>query len=331
MKLIAYNVRDDEIPFVKAWGEKNNVEVSYSIDTLNAETVKQAQGYDGISGLQTIPYDEALFSEMKEMGISMLALRNVGLDNVDLTAAKKAGIVVTNVPAYSPASIAEFAVTLALAVNRKVGYMYHQLHELGEFHFSPDFMGQLISNQTVGVVGTGRIGREAIRMFTGLGAKVIAYSQSHLDDSDLNFTYVDSLEELLDQADVIDLHIPGVPENEHLFDEKAFKHMKSSAILINTARGSIVDTQALICALEEGEIAGAGIDTLENESADLQNSRSTAQVTDSNVLKLAKMPNVIVTPHSAFHTDEAVMNMVNISFNNLKQQLTGGEVDNLAK
>lgn len=331
MKLIAYNVRDDEIPFIKAWGEHNEVEVDYSIDTLNSETLKQAQGYDGISCLQTIPYDEELFAEMKKMGITMLSLRNVGLDNVDLVAAKKYGIVVTNVPDYSPASIAEFAVTLALAVNRKVGYMYYQLHELGEFHFSADFMGKLISNQTVGVVGTGRIGKEAIRMFTGLGAKVIAYSKSHLTDSELNFTYVDNLEDVMDQADIIDLHIPGVPENEHLFDEAAFKRMKSSAILINTARGSIVDTTALIAALERGEIAGAGIDTLEDESADLQNSRSTAQVTDHNVLALSKMPNVIVTPHSAFHTDEAVMNMVNISFNNLMQKLIGSEVNNLAK
>ena len=331
MKFIAYNVRDDEIPFVKDWGKQNGIEVDYSTDTLNLDTVSEADGFDGISGLQTIPYDAELFAKMKELGISMLSLRNVGLDNVDLVAAKQNGVTVTNVPAYSPASIAEFAVTLALMVNRKVGYMYNQLHDLGEFHMASDFMGRLMSNSTVGVVGTGRIGREAIKMFAGLGANVIAYDKFPMKDSDLPFKYVDSLDDILDQADVVDLHMPGLPENDHLFDEKAFKRMKNSAILINTARGSIVDTPAMINALKSGEIAGAGIDTLEHESADLQNSRSTAMVEAEDVLELSKMPNVIVTPHSAFHTDEAVKNMVDISLNNLKTKLSGGEVENLAK
>ncbi|WP_283678044.1 D-2-hydroxyacid dehydrogenase [Lentilactobacillus sp. Marseille-Q4993] len=331
MKLIAYNVRDDEIPFLTKWGLEHGVDVDYDTETLTIDTLSKAEGFDGISGLQTIPYDADLFAAMKDMGIKFLALRNVGLDNVDLNAAKKNGISVTNVPAYSPASIAEFAVTLALNVNRKVGYMYQQLHDKGEFHFSADFMGRLMRNLTVGVVGTGRIGREAISMFAGLGAKVIAYDKFPMSDSELPFNYVDSMDELVEQADVVDLHMPGLPENDHLFNDDTFKRMKNSAVLINTARGSIVDTKALINALKTGEIAGAGIDTLENETAELQDSRSTAKVTDEDVLELSKLPNVILTPHSAFHTDEAVANMIGLSLGNLEKMVNGEAVDNLAK
>lgn len=177
MKFIAYNVRDDEIPFIEKWGKDNQTEVSYTTTTLTQETIEEARGFDGISGLQTIDYSRSLFEDFKKLGIRYLSLRNVGTDNVDLQAAADNGVTVTNVPAYSPESIAEFAVTMALYLSRKVGYMQQQLRQKQQFHFSPDFMGRLMSEQTVGIVGTGRIGRHAIQLFEGLGAKVIAYDK----------------------------------------------------------------------------------------------------------------------------------------------------------
>lgn len=252
-----------------------------------------------------------------------LSLRNVGVDNIDLPAAKANGVKITNVPAYSPESIAEFAVMMSLYLSRKVGYMRQQLDQKHEFHFSPDFMGRLSSEQTVGVVGTGRIGQAAIKLFQGLGAKVIAYDKYPQKNVDNSFVYTKSLEQIYQESDIISIHMPATDDNYHQFNHEVFEQMKDTAILINTARGSIVDTDDLTFALQSGEIAGAGIDTIENESADLQDSRSTKKVSDPDVLKMSMMPNVLITPHSAFHTSEAVKNMIDISLGNLETMVTG--------
>lgn len=323
MKFIVYNVRDDEIPFIEKWGKYHGIEVKYTTTTLNQETVEEAAGFDGISCLQTIQYSAELFESFSRLGMKYLSLRNVGVDNIDLPAAKANGVKITNVPAYSPESIAEFAVMMSLYLSRKVGYMRQQLDQKHEFHFSPDFMGRLISEQTVGVVGTGRIGQAAIKLFQGLGAKVIAYDKYPQKNVDNSFVYTKSLEQIYQESDIISIHMPATDDNYHQFNHEVFEQMKDTAILINTARGSIVDTDDLTFALQSGEIAGAGIDTIENESADLQDSRSTKKVSDPDVLKMSMMPNVLITPHSAFHTSEAVKNMIDISLGNLETMVTG--------
>ncbi|MEK2587902.1 NAD(P)-dependent oxidoreductase [Lentilactobacillus buchneri] len=264
MKFIVYNVRDDEIPFIEKWGKYHGIEVKYTTTTLNQETVEEAAGFDGISCLQTIQYSAELFESFKRLGIKYLSLRNVGVDNIDLPAAKANGVKITNVPAYSPESIAEFAVMMSLYLSRKVGYMRQQLDQKHEFHFSPNFMGRLISEQTVGVIGTGRIGQAAIKLFKGLGAKVIAYDKYPLKNTDNSFVYAKSLEQIYQESDIISIHMPATDDNYHQFNHEVFEQMKDTAILINTARGSIVDTDDLIFALQSGEIAGAGIDTIEN-------------------------------------------------------------------
>lgn len=323
MKFIVYNVRDDEIPFIEKGGKDHGIEVKYTTTTLNQETVEEAAGFDGISCLQTIQYSAELFESFSRLGMKYLSLRNVGVDNIDLPAAKANGVKITNVPAYSPESIAEFAVMMSLYLSRKVGYMRQQLDQKHEFHFSPDFMGRLISEQTVGVVGTGRIGQAAIKLFQGLGAKVIAYDKYPQKNVDNSFVYTKSLEQIYQESDIISIHKPATDDNYHQFNHEVFEQMKDTAILINTARGSIVDTDDLTFALQSGEIAGAGIDTIENESADLQDSRSTKKVSDPDVLKMSMMPNVLITPHSAFHTSEAVKNMIDISLGNLETMVTG--------
>lgn len=323
MKFIVYNVRDDEIPFIEKWGKDHGIEVKYTTTTLNQETVEEAAGFDGISCLQTIQYSAELFESFNRLRIKYLSLRNVGVDNIDLPAAKANGVKITNVPAYSPESIAEFAVMMSLYLSRKVGYMRQQLDQKHEFHFSPNFMGRLISEQTVGVIGTGRIGQAAIKLFKGLGARVIACDKYPLKNTDNSFVYAKSLEQIYQESDIISIHMPATDDNYHQFNHEVFEQMKDTAILINTARGSIVDTDDLIFALQSGEIAGAGIDTIENESADLQDSRSTKKVNDPDVLKMALMPNVLITPHSAFHTSEAVKNMIDISLGNLETMFNG--------
>ncbi len=192
------------------------------------------------------------------------------------------------------------------------------------FTFSPNFVGRLISEQTVGVIGTGRIGQAAIKLFKGLGAKVIAYDKYPLKNTDNSFVYAKKLGTNLSRKAILSQFICRqlmiIIINLTM---RCLSKMKDTAILINTARGSIVDTDDLIFALQSGEIVGAGIDTIENESADLQDSRSTKKVNDPDVLKMALMPNVLITPHSAFHTSEAVKNMIDISLGNLETMVNG--------
>lgn len=317
MKFYAYNVRPDEAPFLTRWSEEHQIEVATTSEFLTVDTINQAAGYDGISALQTIPYPAELFRAINQLGIRYLALRNVGVDNLDLQAAVDNHVAISNVPAYSPYAIAEFAVLQAMNLLRRTKAIEQQ-QQAGGFHWSPDFMGSEMRKQTVGVIGTGRIGRQAIKLYEGLGAKVIAYDpSSHTEDPAV--TYVADFTELLKQADVVTLHAPGRESNYHMIGADAFKQMKSSAILVNTARGSLVDLDALISALDNHEIAGAALDAFEHETASMQQFDTQEPFDDPVMVDLAARDNVLISPHMAFHTDVAVTNMVNGSLNSLLQ------------
>lgn len=315
MKFFAYNVRPDEAPYFEKWQAEHDIEVTLTSDFLTADTVIRAADYNGISALQTIPYDAALFAKMERLNLPYLALRNVGIDNVDLVAAETHGVKLSNVPAYSPYAIAEFGVLQAMNLRRRTKAIANQqLH--GEFHWSPDFMGTEMRHQTVGVVGVGKIGRQAIALYTGLGATVIAFDPSR-QGSDAGITYVSNLETLLKQADIVTLHAPGRPENDHLLNAEAFALMKPTTIVINTARGSLVDLNALKRALDTHQIAGAALDAFEDETAEMQQINSHAPFSEPLLADLAKRDNVLLSPHMAFHTETAVTNMVNESLMSL--------------
>lgn len=328
MKFMVYNVIESEIPFVKKWSEDNAIEVDFTDKLLDINSVELAKNYDGISTLQLQPMENELFEKMHKLNIPVLTIRNVGTDNIDLVAAKQNDILVTNVPTYSPESIAEFSVMMSLYLTRKAGYIQDLLHQKHQFHNEDHFIGKLISDMTVGIIGTGHIGRAAIKLFKGLGAKIIAYDKFAVDTDDGDIEYDNDIDELLRQADIVDLHVPGSPDNYHLINRERLDIMKNSAILINTARGSLVDTQALIYALENNIIAGAGLDTFEDEPGDILDTKSNQTLNDPNIIALAKMPNTIVTPHVAFNTQESIENMVNTSLDNLKTVMLTGTSEN---
>lgn len=329
MKIIVYGARIDEIPYLQQWAKNPDHTLAIHEELLDETTVAWAKGFDAVNALQTTPYSAAVFAKLHEFGIHFLAIRNVGTDNIDLAAAKANDVRISNVPAYSPTAIAEFAVTLSLQVLRRTGEVAAKLRA-DDYDGATKFIGRELGQQTVGVIGAGRIGRAAISIFEGFGAKVQAYDPYPVHNPDHPIDYVE-LDHLLATSDLIDLHIPGIPANDHIIDAAAFAKMKDNAVIVNTARGNLIDTEAMVAALRAGKLAGAGIDTYEHETKDLLTLNKEGRFHDPLWDELMGMPNVILTPHIAYYTETAVHNMVYYSLQNLIDFLTKGETDTEVK
>lgn len=323
MKIITYGAKESEIPFMQQWEKETGHTLTIKTELLDATTVKEAQGYDAVNALQTTPYDAQVFDQLQAFGIHYLSIRNVGTDNIDFAAANKAGVKISNVPAYSPTAIAEFSLTLTLHLLRRLGNVESKLRA-DDYAGAATFMGRELGQQHVGVIGAGRIGQAAIKMFEGFGAEVVAYDPYPNPNATVKYV---SLDELLQTSDVIDLHVPGIPANDHLIDAAAFAKMKDHAILVNTARGNLVDTKAMLAALRSGKLAGAGIDTYENEVADLLTLNKTGSFQDPLWDEMMAMDNVVLSPHIAYFTETAVHNMVYFSLQNLLDFLQTGKTD----
>ncbi len=324
MKLLAYSVRPYEHDAVKAWSEKYGVQVDVCDAELTAESVKEAKGYDGVSVQQVADIkDEAIYKTLEEYGIKQVSSRTAGVDMFDLEVATKHNIKVTNVPRYSPNAIAEFSITLGLMLLRQVPKALKKANEQRDFRWTPDIIGREIRSLTVGVVGTGFIGFTAAQLWKGFGANVIAYDMYPKKDVEDVLTYCETPEELFKEADLITLHLPLTAESKHLVNAETLKLMKKDAIIVNTGRGGLIDTKALIAALEAGEIKAAGLDVLEDEAVYMNKVVDDAVIETVDLAKLEKMDNVVATYHLAFFTTTAVGNMVEISFDNIRNEILG--------
>ncbi|MCP9312159.1 D-2-hydroxyacid dehydrogenase [Liquorilactobacillus satsumensis] len=322
MKFIAFNVRSDEEKYFKAWEKQSDVQVECVAAPLTTEKLDGLAGYDAVLTLQTGTYPEKMFEKFKEVGVKVLSIRNVGVDNIDLKAATENGILVTNVPAYSPNAIAEFSVTQLLQLLRNTT-LFRRRVAAHDFRWAP-FVGKELRSLTVGVLGTGRIGRAAINIYRGFGAKVIAYDLYPNPELKKEGIYVDSYAELFAQADVITLHMPATAADHHLIGAEAIAQMKDGVYLINTARGALVDTEALIAGIKNGKIAGAALDTYENESPIFNHDLKDQPLKDTVFKELLELDNVLITPHVAFYTETAVENMVTIALKSAQEAVTKG-------
>jgi D-lactate dehydrogenase len=260
----------------------------------------------------------------------MIALRCAGYNNVDVQTAYRLGISVTHVPAYSPHAVAEHAVALMLTLNRKTHRAYNRVRE-GNFSLS-GLVGFDLHGRTAGVVGVGKIGRCLVEILAGFGMKLLGYDRI-ADDGFARRTglqYVE-LDELLRQADVISLHAPLLPETRHMIDAAAISKMKPGVVLINTSRGALVDTSALIDGLKSGHIGAAGLDVYEEEAAYFFEDRSSEIITDDLLARLMTFNNVLVTSHQGFLTREALSNIAEVTLNNIQEFKDGkrlGELSN---
>ncbi len=317
--------------FLDKWSEENpTVEVVSTAELLDENTVDQAKGADGVVTYQQKPYTASVLDKLGSFGIKYLSLRNVGVDNVDATAAKRNGIQVTNVPAYSPQAIAEFTVTQLMRLLRRTPTFDNKMAN-GDLRWAPDIAEEL-NQMTVGVYATGRIGRAAIQIYKGFGAKVIAYDIYHNPQLEKEGIYVETPDELYAKADVISLHAPATKENEHMLNDEAFAKMKDGVYILNPARGILVDTDALIKALDSGKVAGAALDTYEDEVGVFNNNfGSFDKIPDERLKNLMKRENVLVSPHIAFYTKRAVRNMVYYAMDANKSLIETGQSDKLVE
>jgi len=328
MRFCAYNVSPDEIEHFEMVGTELEVEYVLVQEPLSNENSKIAEGCDGV--LDFLPdrkYTERQLATFAELGIRFLSLRTVGFEMVDPELFRKYGIKVANVPAYSPAAVAEFAVLLSLMLLRK---MQIYLPRVKTQDFSrAGMVGGELNTKTVGIIGTGKIGYEAAKIFKGFGAKVLGFDKVRNEKAEKLLEYTDDLDDLLKQADIISLHIPLLPDNLHIVDEGSVSKMKDGVILINTARGGHMDFADVLRNLLSKKIGGLGIDVFEFRKVDrFGKSEEVEIIEDRTFLALNSLPNVIITPHTAYNTDVAVHNMIKISTENLLEFSKTGDSKN---
>jgi len=305
------------------------VDIVFETTTLDKNYVaagaESGSGSVGVSGAIAAGFDIAgIFMDSKVDAATIAALPNLkciatlstGFDHINLAAADARGIVVCSVPAYGENTVAEFAFALLLSLSRKICEARARVRD--EHLFTTDgLQGFDLAGKTIGVLGTGRIGKHAIRMAKGFGMKIVAYDVYHDDAfaAEMGFAYV-SLDDLLAQSDVITIHVPNLPETHHMINQENIGRIKRGAYIINTARGAVIETPALIAALASGAIGGAGLDVLEEEE-EMKVGNMGA------VAALLAMPNVIMTPHNAFNTSEAAMRIIDTTIANIVAFVNG--------
>lgn len=305
-------------------------ELIYHRSFLSITNADETHGAKAVCIFVNDRADRAVLEKLKKNGVELLALRCAGFNNVDLKAAAELGIRVARVPAYSPHAIAEHVIALILTLNRKTHRAYTRTRD-GNFALH-GLMGFDLFGKTAGVVGTGKIARVLIGILQGFGIKVIAYDV--FEDKEYEKTsgikYV-TLDELYAQSDIISLNCPLTDDNKYLINKDSIEKMKKGVMLINTGRGPLIDTEALVQGLKSGKIGAAGLDVYEEESAYFFQDKSDNIIADDKLGRLLSFNNVLLTSHQAFFTEEAMHNIVDTTLKNAKDFYDGKELVNEVK
>lgn len=283
---------------------------------LSAETAGTAQGAQAVCVFVNDRLDRACLETLTDCGVRLVVLRCAGFNNVDLNAAKALGLAVTRVPAYSPHAVAEHAVALLLTLNRKIHRAYNRVREMN-FSLS-GLVGFDLHAKTVGIIGTGRIGRAAAEIFRGFGCRVLASDPAPgLDWATAHGVEYVTGKDLLASSDVVSLHLPLTPQTHHMVNVETLWRMKQGAHLINTSRGKLVDTAALIQALKAGHLGGVALDVYEEEEGLFFEDLSGEVLQDDELSRLLTFPNVLITAHQGFLTHEALTEIARVSVQNI--------------
>ena len=331
MKLALFNLREDERPFVDAWlKEHPDVEVDLHEGELQLETKHLIDGKQGIVMFQNRPFAKEVYDYAKEQGVKVIANRMAGFDIHDIKYMRELGISMTNVPRYSPNAIAEHVVTTVLYISRNIKKILNNV-EKHDFTWNKNIISRELRTLTVGVLGTGNIGRQSATLFKGLGCRVIGYDLYPSDAAREVLEYVDSIDELLAQSDVVTIHVPATKEYTHMVNDEFFSKMKDGAIFANAARGVLVDTKAVIRALDSGKLLGASLDVYENEGNYVPKDFSNKEFDDKVMQELIDRDDIIYTPHTAFYTETAVKNLVEGALNAATEVISSGDSPNAVK
>ena len=321
MKIAIFDAKEyDRIFFDKE--NKGRHEITYFEENLSMDNIDLAKGFDAVCGFVNTEANEEILTKLKELGVSTWLQRSMGYNRVDLATADKVGIKAFRVPNYSAESVSEHAVSLLMSVNRRLPLANKRTKQ---YDFSLNgLQGKAIFGSTVGVVGSGKIGQGFIKAMIGMGANVLvsdSYAQEHFPDTakNLGFEWA-TLDEMLAKSDFISLHAPLLPSTKHMINDEAISKMKDGVILVNAARGPLVDTTALIKGLKSGKIAGAGLDVLERETGrfffDRTADAASLKAEDKEWAELLEMDNVLITAHQAFFTEIALTQIAQITLAN---------------
>lgn len=303
MKILFYDTKKyDKDSFDKMLANYPDIKIKYLEADLSVDTAKIAKGYDAVCGFVSSDVSAEVVDVLAKYGVKLILMRSAGYNNVDLEATNKHGITVMRVPGYSPEAVAEHAMALALAVNRHIHKGYIRVREN---NFSlPGLTGLNLYKKTVGIVGTGKIGAAMCKICQGFGMRVIAYDL--YQNPALDFVEYVDFDTLLSESDMISLHCPLTNDNYHLINKETIAKMKDNVILINTSRGALINTNDLIEGIRNRKFFGIGLDVYEEETSNVFENREDDILESSVTARLLSFPNVIVTSHQGFLTEEAL-------------------------
>ncbi len=326
MKIAFFVAKQYDEDFFNEANKNFKFTVKYFSERLSIDTVIMASGFDAVCAFVNDDINKEVILKLEEQNIGLIAMRCSGYNNIDMKAALNK-IRITRVPAYSPYAVAEHALALIMSLNRKTHKAYNRTRES---NFSiKGLLGFDLNGKKAGVIGTGKIGRIFIRIVKGLGMDVVAYdpypNKSYADG--LGFTYVE-LDELYKSSDIISLHCPLTNDTFHLIDKDAVSLMKKNVMLINTSRGGLIDTKALVDSLKEGKVGYVGLDVYEEEENFFFEDHSDSIVTDDILARLQTFNNVLITSHQAFFTKEALGNISFTTLSNIKEYQAGSTLSN---
>jgi D-lactate dehydrogenase len=328
MKVLVYSTRPYDEESLNSANQGKH-ELHFTETRLNERTANLAEGYPAACCFVDDAITANVVKQLDKGGTRLIVLRSTGFNNVDLLAADKAGMTIMRVSHYSPYAVAEFAICMILALNRKIHRAYERVRE-GNFLLD-GLLGFDLHGKTVGIVGTGKIGSVFTEILHGFGCKLLGYDvvENH-DCLSVGMRYV-TLEELLSESDIVSLHAPLTPQTHHIINARTLSLMKPGAMLINTSRGALVDSRALITALKKRHLGAAGLDVYEEESHIYFQDLSNEVIADDVITRLTTFPNVIITGHQAFFTEEALTVIAETTIKNISDFEGGRSNENILK
>ena len=314
MKVAVFSTKPYDQRYLQRANERHGHELTFFEPRLVPDTATLAAGHDAVCAFVNDQMNADVLRNLRELGVELIALRSAGFNHVDLEVAAALDITVVRVPAYSPHAVAEHALALILGLNRKLYRAYNRVRE-GNFALD-GLLGFDLHGKTVGVIGTGKIGAIFARIMHGLGCEILAYDPYPNEEVEAFARYVD-LPELYAGADIVSLHCPLTPETDHLIDDAAIDQMKDGVMLINTSRGRLVDTRAVIDGLKKQRIGHLGLDVYEEEQDLFFEDLSDKVISDDVFSRLLTFPNVLITGHQGFFTEEAITNIADTTMQNI--------------
>jgi D-lactate dehydrogenase len=326
LRLAVFSTKKWVIDSFNAINKEFQFEINYFESRMYEKTAPLADGYNAICVFVNDSLQAPVLETLNKTGVKLVALRCAGFNNVDISKASDLGLGVVRVPAYSPYAVAEHTLGLILSLNRKFHKAFTRVRD-GNFALD-GLLGFDLHNKTVGVIGTGKIGQIFIDLVKGFSCEILAYDKypnKNLQASGLK--YVD-LHELYSKSDVISLHCPLTHETYHIINDYAINSMKQNVMIVNTSRGKLIDTGAVINGLKSGKVGYLGLDVYEEEEALFFEDLSETVIQDDQFVRLQTFPNVLITAHQAFFTKEAVNNIARTTFENIKEYFDNGSCKN---